>query len=178
MSRTDVLTSTGPTSGSYIKVKMGVDANGKITAAKAELLYEAGAYPGSPVGGAMVVLFAPYRIENGMVDGYDIVVNKPRTAAYRAPGGTNAAFTVETIVDELAEKVGMDPIKFRLLNGVKEGDRRIDNTAFKRIGYLETLQAAKESAIIKRLSLDRTEAADLLQAFGLTMEADPARLPV
>jgi len=145
MSRAEVLTSTGPTSGSYIKIKMGVDANGKITAAEAKLIYEAGAYPGSPVGGAMVVLFAPYRIENGLVDGYDVVVNKPRTAAYRAPGGTNAAFAAETIIDELAEKVGMDPIEFRLLNGVREGDRRIDGAAFKRIGYLETLQAAKES---------------------------------
>jgi len=145
MSRTEVLTSTGPTSGSYIKVKMGVDASGKITAAEASLMYEAGAYPGSPVGGAMSVLFAPYKIENGVVDGYDVVVNKPRTAAYRAPGGTNAAFAAEVIIDELAEKVGMDPIEFRLLNGVKEGDRRLDGASFKRIGYLECLQAIKES---------------------------------
>jgi CO/xanthine dehydrogenase Mo-binding subunit len=145
MSRADVLAATGPTSGSYIKVKMGADANGKITAAEATLLYEAGAYPGSPVGGAMVVMFAPYNIENGRVDGYDIVVNKPRTAAYRAPGGTNAAYAAETVVDELAEKLGMDPIEFRLLNGVKDGDRRIDGAAFKSIGYLETLQAAKDS---------------------------------
>lgn len=145
MSRADVLAATGPTSGSYIKIKMGADANGKLTAAEAKLLYEAGAYPGSPVGGAMVVLFAPYNIENGRVDGYDIVVNKPRSAAYRAPGGTNAAFTAEVVIDELAEKLGMDPIKFRLLNGVKEGDRRIDGSAFRQIGYLETLQAAKDS---------------------------------
>jgi len=145
MSRADVLAATGPTSGSYIKVKMGVDANGKITAAQGYLLYEAGAFPGSPVGGAMEVLFAPYRIENGLVDGYDIVVNKPPTAAYRAPGGTNAAFAAETVIDELAEKLGMDPIDFRLLNGVKNGDRRIDGAAFKNIGYLETLQAAKDS---------------------------------
>jgi len=145
MSRADVLAATGPTSGSYIKVKMGVDANGKITAAQAKLYYEAGAFPGSPVGGAMEVLFAPYKIENGLVDGYDIVVNKPPTAAYRAPGGTNAAFAAETVVDELAEKLGMDPIEFRLLNGVKEGDRRIDGAAFKQIGYMETLQTAKES---------------------------------
>ena len=145
MSRADVLAATGPTSGSYIKVKMGADANGKLTAVEATVIYEAGAYPGSPVGGAMVVMFAPYRIENGRVDGYDIVVNKPRTAAYRAPGGTNAAYAAETVVDELAEKLGMDPIEFRLLNGVKDGDRRIDGAAFKNIGYLETLQAAKES---------------------------------
>ena len=145
MSRADVLAATGPTSGSYIKVKVGVDEQGKITAAVAVLMYEAGAYPGSPVGGAMEVLFAPYNITNGRVDGYDVVVNKPRTAAYRAPGGTNAAFAAETVMDELAEKLGMDPLEFRLLNGVKEGDRRIDGAAFHRIGYLETLQAVKES---------------------------------
>lgn len=146
MSRTEVLTSTGPTSGSYIKIKMGADATGKITAAEATLIYEAGAYPGSPVGAGMGVILGPYRIENGVIEGYDVVVNKPRTAAYRAPGGTNAAFAAETVIDELAEKLGMDPIEFRLINGAKEGDRSINGSAFKRIGYLETLQAAKESA--------------------------------
>lgn len=145
MSRAEVLTSTGPTSGSYIKLKMGVDANGKITAAEGTLIYEAGAYPGSPVGGGMEVMLAPYNIENGRVDGYDVVVNKPRTAAYRAPGGSNAAFAAETVIDELAEKVGMDPLAFRVLNAVKEGDRRIDGTKYQRIAYLETLQAIQGS---------------------------------
>ena len=145
MSRSEVLAATGPTSGSYIKVKMGADANGKITAGQATLIYEAGAFPGSPVGGAMGVLFAPYRIENALIDGYDVLVNKPRTAAYRAPGGSNAAFACETVVDELCEKLGMDPIEFRQLNGVKEGDRRVDGPIYQRIGFLETLNAAKNS---------------------------------
>ncbi len=145
MSRADVLTSTGPTSGSYIKLKMGADASGRITAAEATLIYEVGAFPGGSVGGGMGVLLAPYRIENAVIDGYDVLVNKPRIAAYRAPGGTNAAFAAETVIDELSEKLGMDPIEFRLINGSKEGDRRVDGTVFARIGYLETLQAAKDS---------------------------------
>jgi len=145
MSRSDVLAATGPTSGSYIKVKMGASRDGKLTAVQATLAYEAGAYPGSPVGGGMGVMFAPYRIENALVDGYDVLVNKPRTAAYRAPGGTNAAFACETVIDELCEKLGMDPIEFRLLNGAKEGDRRLDGPVYKRIGFLETLEAAKNS---------------------------------
>lgn len=145
MSRSDVLAATGPTSGSYIKVKLGADAHGRITAAQATLAYEAGAYPGSPVGGGMGVIFAPYRIENALIDGYDVLVNKPRTAAYRAPGGTNAAFACETVIDELSEKLGMDPIDFRLLNGAKEGDRRVDGPVYDRIGFLETLEAAKNS---------------------------------
>jgi xanthine dehydrogenase molybdenum-binding subunit len=145
MTRSDVLAATGPTSGSYIKVKMGANREGKITAVQALLAYEAGAYPGSPVGGGMGVMFAPYRIENALVDGYDVLVNKPRTAAYRAPGGSNAAFACETMVDELCEKLGMDPIEFRLLNGAREGDRRVDGPTFARIGFLETLEAARRS---------------------------------
>jgi len=145
MSRSEVLAATGPTSGSYIKIKMGADSHGRLTTVQAMLAYEAGAYPESPVGAGMSVMFAPYRIENGLVDGYDVVVNKPRTAAYRAPGGTNAAFACETVIDELCEKLNMDPLEFRLLNGAKEGDRRLDGPVYKRIGYLETLEAAKAS---------------------------------
>lgn len=143
MSYSDVLSATGPTSGSYIRVKMGADASGRITAAEAYLAYEAGAFPGSPVTSGMNVIFAPYRIENVLMDGYDVLVNKPKAAAYRAPGGTNANFTAETVVDELCEKLNMDPLEFRLLNGVKEGDRRANGTPYPRIGLLEVLQAAK-----------------------------------
>jgi xanthine dehydrogenase molybdenum-binding subunit len=81
------------------------------------------------------VIFAPYKLENLQIDGYDVVVNRPKATAYRAPGGTNAAFAAETVVDELAEKLGLDPIEFRLRNAVREGDRRADGPEYKRIGY-------------------------------------------
>ncbi len=143
MNYAEVLSGTGPTSGSYIRVKMGVDRNGKITAAEAYLAYEAGAYPGSFITAGMTGIFSPYAIENVLVDGYDVLVNKPHTQAYRAPGGTNAAFASETVVDELCEKLGMDPLEFRLLNAAKEGDRRANGVAFPRIGFVETLEAAR-----------------------------------
>ena len=142
MSRTDVLQSTGPTSGSWIHVKMGADKSGKITAAQTTLIYEAGAYPGSPVGAGAGVIFSPYRLENLQIDGYDVLVNRPKTAAYRAPGATNAAFASETVIDELAEKLGIDPLEIRRINGAVEGDHRPDGPVFKRIGFLETLEAA------------------------------------
>ena len=145
MNRAEVLMATGPTSGSVIRVKMGVKRDGRITAAEVWMAYEAGAYPGSPVGSGMNVILSPYRIENLQIDGYDVVVNKPRSSAYRAPGGTNAAYAAEAVIDELAEKVGLDPLAFRLLNGAKEGDRRGDGPAFRRIGYLETVRAIQES---------------------------------
>ncbi len=142
LSRTDVLRATGPTSGSYIKVKIGAKKDGKITAAQAELIYEAGAFPGSPVGAGAGVILAPYRLDNVRIDGYDVLVNKPQTGAYRAPGGTNAAFASESVIDEVAEKLGMDPLQFRHLNGAAEGDRRPDGPTYARIGFKETVEAA------------------------------------
>ena len=96
MSRREVLRASGPTSGSKIKVKMGATKDGKIVAAEVWMAYEAGAFPGSPVGAGAMCILAPYNIENFQIDAYDVVVNRPKTAAYRAPGATNAAFASET----------------------------------------------------------------------------------
>ena len=145
MDRADVLQATGPTPGSYIKVKMGADADGRITAAEAWMAYEAGGYPGSPIGAGCMCVFSCYDVPNGRVEGYDVCVNKPRTNAYRAPGATNAAFATETVVDELCEQIGMAPIDFRLLNASKEGTRRVDGVTYPRIGLVETLEAIKNS---------------------------------
>jgi CO/xanthine dehydrogenase Mo-binding subunit len=145
MNRADVFEATGPTPGSYIKVKIGVDKSGRMTAAQAYLAYEAGAFPGSPVGAGAMCVFACYDVPNVVIDGYDVVCNKPATSAYRAPGATNAAFAVETIIDEICEKLKIDPLDFRIKNGAKEGTRRADGPVFPRIGMIETSQAAKNS---------------------------------
>ena len=145
MSRADVLKATGPTPGSHIKVKMGADKDGKITAAEVWMAYEAGGFPGSPVGAGCMCVIAPYDIDNLKIDGYDVLVNKPKTAAYRAPGATNAAMGSETVIDELAEKLGMDPLEFRRINGAKEGTAQPAGPKFGQIGFLDTLEATKSS---------------------------------
>ncbi len=144
MSRQEVFEGTGPTSGSYMKVKIGATKEGKIVAGQAYLAYEAGAFPGSPVGAGAMCVFTAYDIPNVVIDGYDVVVNKPKTAAYRAPGATNTAFAVETVVDELAEKLGFDPIELRLKNAAKEGTRRADGPVNPRIGCVEVLEAMRD----------------------------------
>ncbi|HEV3204274.1 MAG TPA: xanthine dehydrogenase family protein molybdopterin-binding subunit [Gemmataceae bacterium] len=143
MNRADVFEGTGPTPGSYIRAKMGADATGRLVAAEAYLAYEAGAFPGSPVGPGAMCIFACYDIPNVTVDGYDVVVNKPATSAYRAPGATNAAFAAESVIDEICEKLQMDPLDFRIKNGAREGTRRADGPVYPRIGMIETVQAAK-----------------------------------
>ena len=144
MTRKEVFEATGPTPGSHIKVKIGTDKEGKITAAQAYLAYEAGGFPGSPVDAGAKCIFAAYDIPHVLIDGYDVVVNKPKTQAYRAPGATNAAFAVEQVVDELANHMGIDPVEFRLKNASREGSRRADGPVFPRIGCVELLETIKD----------------------------------
>jgi CO/xanthine dehydrogenase Mo-binding subunit len=143
MSRKDVFEATGPTPGSRIKVKMGATKDGRLVAAQAELAYEAGAYPGAFVHPGGMCIFAPYDIDDITIDGYDVLVNKPSSSPYRAPGSANAAYASEQVVDELAETLGLDKLEFRLKNVAREGTRRADGPKFRRIGMEEVLQAMK-----------------------------------
>ena len=144
MSRTEVFVASGPTSSADLRVKIGATNDGKIVAGEAHLVYEAGAFPGSPVGGGARCMFAPYEIPNGHIEAFDVLVNTPKTTAYRAPGAPIGAFAVETILDEICEKISMDPMEFRLLNASKEGTRQITGPVFGKIGCVETFEAAKE----------------------------------
>ena len=144
MSRAEVFEGSGPGSGTWLRVKMGATKDGKLTACEAMQAFDAGAYPGSPVGQGAMCGFACYDYANGRVDGYDVVVNKPKTAAYRAPGAPQAAYAIESVVDEICEKLNMDPIEFRLRNAAKEGVRRIEGPVYGRIGHVECLEASRD----------------------------------
>ena len=144
MSRNEVFLGTGPAPATHMKVKIGATNDGKITAAEAHLSYEAGAFPGSPVASACRTMFAPYDIPNGYIEGLDVVVNTQKSAAYRAPGSPTAAFAAEAVLDEVCEKIGMDPVDFRLLNAAKEGTRQVTGPVFRTIGFVELCQAAQQ----------------------------------
>ena len=144
MDRDEVFRATGPTSGTRIKVKMGISNGGELTAAEVWMAFEAGAYAGSPVGAAGMTVIAAYDIPHFLVEGYDVVCNKPRVAAYRAPGAPMAAFAVESVLDELARSIDMDPIEVRLANAAVEGTQASYGPKFPRIGFVETLEAIKE----------------------------------
>jgi len=145
MSRTDVFEATGPTPGSYMKVKLGASKDGKIVAGEAWIAFEAGAYTGSPIGPGCMCVFSCYDIPHARVEGFDVCVNKPRSNAYRAPGSTQVAFATESLVDEICEKLKLDPAEFRLQNAAREGTRRVDGPVYARIGMAETVEAIQES---------------------------------
>ena len=141
MSREDVFRASGPTSGSAMRVKIGVKKDGKIVAADGEFKYQAGAFPGSPVMNGCMCAFSPYDIPNARTVGYDVVCNRPKAAAYRAPGSPISAFAVESVLDVLAQKLGMDPLQMRLKNAARAGTQMLYGPKLSHNGYAETIEA-------------------------------------
>jgi xanthine dehydrogenase molybdenum-binding subunit len=146
MTREEVIQATGPASGTHIRAKIGVTKDGRITAAQLHMLFEAGAFPGSPVGGGMNVSLAPYDIPNVQMDGYDICVNRPRNAAYRAPGAPAPTYAIESVMDEIARRLEMDGMDLRLKNAAKEGTRRPNGSVVGVTGNVDVMEAMKASA--------------------------------
>jgi CO/xanthine dehydrogenase Mo-binding subunit len=145
MTRDEVFRATGPTSGTWIRMKMGAKSDGTIVAATASLVYEAGAYPGSPSGAGAMCCLACYRIPNFVIEAIDVVVNKPKVAAYRAPGSPMATFATESVLDDIGRALGIDPIALRLKNAVVEGDAAPYGPKYGPIGLTEVLKAVERS---------------------------------
>ncbi len=143
MTREEVFRATGPTSSATVWVKIGCTRDGRMTAGEAELKFQGGAFPGSPVELGAMSAFACYDLEHVKVVGWDVVVNRPKQAAYRAPGAPISAFGVESLIDEMAHKLGMDPIEFRLKNAAREGTKSSYGPTYGPIGLIATLEAAK-----------------------------------
>ena len=143
MSREEVFRATGPTSATLCRAKVGAKKDGTITAATAWLAYEAGAFAGAPVGPGCMSVLAPYDLENFRIEGHDVLVTKPKVAAYRAPGAPQSMHAMECAIDELARKLDMDPIELRLKNAADEGTVAPYGPQFPAIGLRACLEAAK-----------------------------------
>ena len=144
MTREEVFRATGPTSATWCRAKIGAKKDGTFTAASAWLAYEAGAFPGSPIGPGCMSVLAPYEMPNLLIEGNDVLVNKPKVAAYRAPGAPQSMHAMECAIDELARTLEMDPIDLRLKNAAGEGTRAPYGPTFPPIGLKACLNAAKE----------------------------------
>src|ERR1700681_1526686 len=118
---------------------------------------QAGAFPGSPFMSTCMCAFAPYDIPNARAIGYDVVSNRPKVSAYRAPGSPLGAFAVESVLDVLAQKIGMDPLKLRLKNAARKGTQMLSGAKLGHDGYAEPIMAfiGRRSAITRRGALPR-----------------------
>jgi len=144
MTREEVFRGTGPTSGAVVEVKLGAKRDGTIVAAQQVLKFQAGAFQGSPVGPGAMCGFALYDIPNIDVLGYDVVSNRPKVAAYRAPGAPITSFGVESALDELSTKLRMDPLALRQKNAAKNGTKTHYGPTHANIGFEQVLAVAAE----------------------------------
>ncbi|MDP9136821.1 MAG: xanthine dehydrogenase family protein molybdopterin-binding subunit [Pseudomonadota bacterium] len=149
MSREEVFKASGPTSSTSVDVKIGATKDGRITAAEATLRYQNGAFPGPWAELGAMTSFACYDLQNVRTIGYDVIANRPKTSAYRAPSAPMAAFAVESVVDEVAKKIGMDAVDFRIKNAAKEGTKSSYGPTYGPIGIGPTLVAAKNHPHMK-----------------------------
>jgi CO/xanthine dehydrogenase Mo-binding subunit len=140
--RIEDFSSASPAPSSYFRVKAGVRADGSFAALKADVVFDAGAKPGAPAGHAALCLAVFYRWENLDINATEVVTHKTPTGAYRAPGLPQAMFASESLVDELAEKLGMDPLAIRMKNASREGDTQPNGTLWPQVGLVECLERA------------------------------------
>ncbi|MBI3976685.1 MAG: xanthine dehydrogenase family protein molybdopterin-binding subunit [Chloroflexi bacterium] len=150
MSRSEDLRAGNPSPGGVFRLKLGVKQDGRMMALKAEVILDSGAFPASPVTSACLLLGGYYRIPNIDVRGWEVLTHKPSAGAYRAPGVFQSNYAIESTVDEAARSIGMDPIDFRLLNVVDEGDPMPHGRPWPRMGAKSVLQRMKEHPIWQR----------------------------
>ncbi|MBL8789457.1 MAG: xanthine dehydrogenase family protein molybdopterin-binding subunit [Rhizobiales bacterium] len=149
MTRDEVFRATGPTSSASMDIKIGARKDGTVTAAFAELRYQNGAFPFTWAEFGAMTAWACYDFKNVKSVSKDVVVNRPKCAAYRAPSAPIAAFAVESTMDQVAQAIGMDPIEFRIKNAAKEGTKSSYGPVYGPIGIGPTLEAAKNHPHMK-----------------------------
>lgn len=126
-----------------ISIKLAGTRDGRITALQSTSIFDAGAGGSAPLEISMILMGGYYKIPNLDMKGYGVLTHKAGAGAYRAPGAQQGSFAVEIAVDELARRLGLDPLELRIENCVEEGDMRPNERPWPRIGLKETLEAIR-----------------------------------
>ena len=131
-----------PAPASYTDLKLGARRDGTITALEVRMVWDNGAASGFHGGLAGTLFGIAYRLPNFAFAAFEVSTNKTPVDAYRAPAGTQAFFALESALDELAAKLGLDPIELRITNARSEGER-LPEGGRAPLGILQVLEAAR-----------------------------------
>lgn len=154
MSRSEEFMLATPAPGTVFDVKVGAKKDGTITAIQARAVFDSGAYSATPINVAALLLGGYYKTDNMEITGFEVLTNKPGVGAYRAPGSPQTTFALDQAVDELAEKLGWDPVQFRLHSAAEEGDLQANDQPWPRIGMKEILQTIADHPLWKERGKD------------------------
>ena len=144
LTRTEEFLLATPAPAAIFELRAGARRDGTLTALRARVIFDSGAYPGAPVTIALLLLGGTYRWEHLDLLGYEVLTNKPGTGAYRAPGVPQATFALEQLIDELARAIGQDPLELRLRNAARTGDLQPNGVPWPPIGLVDVLERARQ----------------------------------
>ena len=152
--------STTIRAGARMYIKTGVKKDGTIVARTGKVIYDTGAYSGfGAMAGARCtnMLGGWYLTPNVHIDGYVVYTNKQVCGPVRGPGGPQAAFAVESHMDSIAAKLGLDPAEFRLKNVPKAGDKIVGVSKLRDVSLGETIRIAKEKIGWGKVKLEKNQ---------------------
>ncbi len=133
----------------WVKIKSGATKEGRLTAREMEVIWDAGACADLGVSVALLAgvvgASGPYRIPNLKIDSYLVYTNKVNPTALRGMGMQQVAWAVESQTDELAERLGIDPVEFRMKNAFEEGDRSATGEVLESVSVKECLKKVADA---------------------------------
>jgi CO/xanthine dehydrogenase Mo-binding subunit len=145
LTRSEDLQATNPAGAQIQDLELGADAEGNFTGVRSNVLVDRGSNEEFGVESIAAMLSAgPYRWQAQELTALGVATNRVPFGAYRAPTAAPAAFAVESLIDELAEKLGVDPLELRLRNVAGEGDRVPSGQRLKVFGARECLERVQE----------------------------------
>lgn len=159
--RSEDLAAANPAPRTSITLKLGAKKDGTLVALEGRVVFDSGAYAGAAAMLGGVIMTNTYRCPNIDLRCYEVLTNKVGVGAYRAPGAPQATFALESLIEELCQKLEVDSLTMRLKNGLKEGDPTLDRRTWRRIGLLECLEKAQQHPLWTERQAQKTPPAGL-----------------
>ncbi|HEY6102645.1 MAG TPA: xanthine dehydrogenase family protein molybdopterin-binding subunit [bacterium] len=144
LSRRDDFLMSNPGPESEIWLRTGAKRDGTLTALAGRIIFDSGAEPGAPAGIASTLLGGYYRTPNLQIESIEVLTHKPPNGAYRAPGAPQASFAIESQMSAMADRLGIDPVEFRLRNCSALGDPQPSGRPWAKMGLRQVLEALRD----------------------------------
>ena len=169
-SRQESMIGHGKRHASVVRAKWGATKDGKVVAIENELIGDGGAYmytSNKVLGNSTITSTGPYNIPNVKTDVYGVYTNNLPGAAFRGFGAPQALFMAEMQMNKLAEKLGMDPVEFRLKNALKDGDPMgVGTPSPSPVTVIQCIEAARDKIQWKKEKKEERNSSHIKRGVG------------
>jgi len=143
LTRQEDIAAANPAPACQFHVKLGATRDGQLTALWGDVKFDEGCYPGFH-GIAAFLMGSAYQVPHMLINFTGVMTFKPSVGAYRAPGAVQGFFAIESMMDDLARQLDLDPLALRLKNGSRGGDNMANNKPWDKMGMIEVLETLQQ----------------------------------